>query len=42
MEFCCEADVVQTRHLANSAAHKIGLAAAAPETLRLFPLRQNA
>src|ERR1700737_2835980 len=39
-EFCCEEDAGRTKHQANFAAHRIGLAVAVRGMLRLFPLRR--
>src|SRR5437879_1505554 len=41
-ESCYEADAGRTRHPANFAALRIGLAVAVRETLHLFPLRRKA
>ena len=41
-EFCCEADAGRTKHPANFAAHRIGLAEVVRETLRLFLHPRNA
>jgi hypothetical protein len=41
-EFCCEGDAERTKHPANFAALRIGLAVAVRETLHLFPLHRNA